>query len=131
MGSASWDRKGAPSLEWQAYICLLCANIVIILSGFSSMAGGWLKNQLLRVLSRLLFQEIEDGVTGTRSSSRLLLNPSRLLQNFNNEKLDLVLSSNIRLKGDKMRRENNPIRLPLETWCSLSVPQCTASNKAN
>ena len=26
---------------------------------------------------------------------------------------------------------NNPIRLPLETWCSLSVPQCTASNKGN
>ena len=43
----------------------------------------------------------------------------------------LVLSSNIRVKEDKMKRENNPIRLPLETWCSLSVPQCTASNKGN
>ena len=26
----------------------------------------------------------------------------------------LVLSSNIRVKGDRMRRENNPMRLPLE-----------------
>ena len=43
----------------------------------------------------------------------------------------LVLSSNIRVKGDKMKRENNPIRLPLETWCSLFVPQCAASNKGN
>ena len=41
----------------------------------------------------------------------------------------LVWSSNIRVKGDKMKRENNPIRLPLETWWSLSVPQCAASNK--
>ena len=43
----------------------------------------------------------------------------------------LVQSSNIRVKGVKMRRENNPISLPLETWCSLSVPQCAASNKGN
>ena len=43
----------------------------------------------------------------------------------------LVLSSNIRVKGDKMKRENNPRRLPLETWCSLSVPQCAASNREN
>ena len=43
----------------------------------------------------------------------------------------LVLSSNIRVKGDKMKRENNPIRLPLETWCSLSVPQCAESNRGN
>jgi len=43
----------------------------------------------------------------------------------------LAPSSNIWVKGDKMRRENNPIRLPLETWCSLSVPKCTASNKGN
>ena len=43
----------------------------------------------------------------------------------------LVLGSNICVKGDKMKRENNPIRQPLETWCSLSVPQCTASNKGN
>ena len=42
-----------------------------------------------------------------------------------------VLSSNIRVKGDKIKRENKPIRLPLETWCSLSVPQCTASNRGN
>ena len=27
----------------------------------------------------------------------------------------LLLSSNIRVKGDKMKRENNPIRLPLDT----------------
>ena len=26
---------------------------------------------------------------------------------------------------------NNLIKLPLETWCSLSVPQCTAPNKGN
>ena len=43
----------------------------------------------------------------------------------------LVRSSNIRVKGDKMKRENNLIRLPLETWCSLSVPQCAASSKGN
>ena len=34
-------------------------------------------------------------------------------------------------KGDNMKRENNPIMLPLETWCSLSVPQCAVSNKRN
>ena len=43
----------------------------------------------------------------------------------------LLGSSNIRVKGDKMKRENSPIRLPLETWCSLSIPQCAASNKGN
>ena len=43
----------------------------------------------------------------------------------------LVLSLIIRVKKDKIKRENNPIRLPLETWCSLSVPQCTASNRGN
>ena len=43
----------------------------------------------------------------------------------------LVLSSNIRVKGYKMKRENNPISLSLETWCSLSVPQCAGSNKEN
>ena len=43
----------------------------------------------------------------------------------------LVLSSNIRAKGDKMKRKNNPIRLPFEIWCSLAVPQCAASNKGN
>ena len=43
----------------------------------------------------------------------------------------LVRSSNIRVKGDKIKMENIPIRLPLETWCSLSVPQCAASNKGN
>ena len=56
--SASWDRKRAPSLEWQPFLCLLYANISII--------------------------------------------------------------SNICVK--EMKRENNLIRLPLETWCSLSVP---------
>ena len=43
----------------------------------------------------------------------------------------LVLSSNVLVKGDKVNRENNLIRLPLETWCSLSVPKCIASNKGN
>ena len=44
----------------------------------------------------------------------------------------LVICCNVRVKGDKMKRENkNPIKLPLETWCSLSVPQCAASNKGN
>ena len=32
-------------------------------------------------------------------------------------------------KGDKMKRGKNAIRLPLETWCSLSDPQRLASNK--
>ena len=41
-------------------------------AGFSLTAGGRLKNRLLRLLSRLLFQEIEDGETGTRLPSRLL-----------------------------------------------------------
>ena len=42
---------------------------ICTISGFSSMAGGQLKNQLLRVLSSLLFQEIEDGETGTQLPS--------------------------------------------------------------
>ena len=50
--------------------------------GFSLMAGGRLKNRLLRVLTRLLFQEIKDGETGTRLPSGLLLHPSSLLQNL-------------------------------------------------
>ena len=41
----------------------------------------------------------------------------------------LVPRSNMDIKWYKMKRENNPIRLPLETWCSLTVPQCAASNK--
>ena len=28
--NASWDRKSAPSLEWQSYLCLLYTSIVII-----------------------------------------------------------------------------------------------------
>ena len=43
----------------------------------------------------------------------------------------LVLSSNIQVTRDKMKGENKPMRLPLETWCSLSVTQCTLSNKGN
>ena len=43
----------------------------------------------------------------------------------------LIVGSNIRVKGDKMKRENNPIKLLLEAWCSLSVPQCAASHKGN
>ena len=35
------------------------------LAGFSLTAGSQLKKRLLRVLSRLLFQEIEDDETGT------------------------------------------------------------------
>ena len=50
--------------------------------GISLTAGGGLKNRLLRVLSRLLFQEIEESEKGTRLPSRLLLHPSRLLQNL-------------------------------------------------
>ena len=41
----------------------------------------------------------------------------------------LVLSSNTRVKGDRMRRENNPMAAIRGTWCSLSVPQCAASKK--
>ena len=39
----------------------------------------------------------------------------------------LVLSSNIHVKGDKMTRENNPVRLAFNSWCLLSVPRCTAA----
>ena len=44
---------------------------------------------------------------------------------------NLVLSCNIRVKGDKIKREYNPVRLPLETWYSLTVPQCATSSKGN
>ena len=58
----------------------------------------------------------------------------------------LVLSSNIREKERRLGKqsykaakessyktilENNPIRLLLETWCSLTVSRCAASNKGN
>ena len=57
----------------------------------------------------------------------------------------LVLSSNIREKERRLGKqsykaakesyktilETNPIRLPLETWCSLTVSRCAASNKEN
>jgi len=57
----------------------------------------------------------------------------------------LVLSSNIPEKERRLGKqsykaakesykrilENNPIRLPLETWCSLTVSRSAASNKGN
>ena len=52
-------------------------------SGFSLTAGGRLKNRLLRVLSRLLFQEIEESEKGTRLPSRQLLHPSHLTPKLN------------------------------------------------
>ena len=42
-----------------------------------------------------------------------------------------VLSSNIHEKGDKLKREINPLRLPFNSWCSLSVYQCAAANREN
>ena len=39
----------------------------------------------------------------------------------------LLLSSNIHVKGDKVTRENNPLRLAFNSWCLLSVPRCTAA----
>ena len=56
--------------------------VVVEAAGISLTAGGRLKNRLLRVLSRLLFQEIEESEKGTRLRSPLLLHPSRLLQNL-------------------------------------------------
>lgn len=45
--------------------------------------------------------------------------------------LILVLSSNIYVKGDKMMRENNLVRLTFDSWCSLSGPQCAAAYREN
>ena len=44
---------------------LMSTSVVHAYTGFSLMADGQLKNWLLRVLGRLLFQEMEDGETGT------------------------------------------------------------------
>ena len=97
--------------------------IVLILSGKScfSLNAGIKSSSFLCGMQCILGQKVS-----TKSwMAALSLSPLReYCYHF-------VLSSNIRLKGDKMKGENNPIRLPLETWCSLSVPQCTASNKAN
>ena len=46
-------------------VCHLSTSVVHAYTGFSLMADGQLKNWLLRVLGRLLFQEMEDGETGT------------------------------------------------------------------
>ena len=43
----------------------------------------------------------------------------------------LVLSSNIHVKGDKIMRENNPVWLMFDSWCSLSVRQCAAAYREN
>lgn len=74
VGSTSWDRKWAWSLEWQLYLCLL-------------------------LICEYCYY--------------------------------LVLSSNISVEGDEMKRENTPIRLSSKTWCSLFVPQCATSDKGN
>ena len=39
----------------------------------------------------------------------------------------LVLHSNIYVKGAKMKKENNLVWLTFNSWCSLSVPQCTSA----
>ena len=35
------------------------------------------------------------------------------------------------LKGEKMMRENKPLRLTFDSWCSLSLPQCAAAYREN
>ena len=43
----------------------------------------------------------------------------------------MILSSNIHVKGDKMKKEDNLVRLTFDSWCSLSVPHCTAVYREN
>ena len=43
----------------------------------------------------------------------------------------LVLSSDIHIEGGKIMRENNPVRLPFDSWYSLCVPQCAAAWREN
>ena len=67
---------------------------------------------------------------GTESEHQVL-NDSHIFVSF----MQILLLFGTKLQYSHKRRqdeeENNPIRLPLETWCSLSVPQCIASNKGN
>ena len=68
------------------------------------------------------------AIVGTKSWMAAII----IFVSFIREYCDyLVLSSNNCLKKDKMKRENNRIGLPLEIWCSLSVPQCRVSNDGN
>ena len=60
---------------------------------------------------------------GTESEHQVL-NGGHIFLSLREYLYYLVLSSNLHVKWDKMKRENNPIRLPLETWSSLIVRQC-------
>ena len=53
-----------------------------IFTGFSESARRWLKNWQLRVLSPLLFGELEKCVKVKATNHCLLLHPSHLLQNL-------------------------------------------------
>ena len=72
-----------------------------------------------------------DAVHCGTESEHQVLNDSHIFVSFTRISLLFGTKFQYSCKGDKMKRENNPIRLPLETWCSLSVPQCAASNKGN
>ena len=60
--SLSTKRLIAPDITGAT---LIYPNKYMAPSGFSLGAGNWLKNWLLRVLSCLLFQEIEESEKGT------------------------------------------------------------------
>ena len=67
---------------------------------------------------------------GTESEHQVL-NGSHIFISLHEYWYYLVLRSNIHVKGDKMKRENNPVRLTFNSWCSLSVPQCAAAYREN
>ena len=63
---------------------------------------------------------------GTESEHQVLIG-SHIFISFREYWHYLVLSSNIHVKREKMMRENNPVRLTFDSWCSLSVPQCATT----
>ena len=67
------------------YVCMYVCTYVCIPAYSVPFHSVPVFSNARDVLSRILFQEIEDGETGTRLPRSLLLNPSRLQDH--NEKL--------------------------------------------
>ena len=67
---------------------------------------------------------------GTESEHQAL-NGSHIFKSLSEYWNYLVLSSNNHVKGVKMKRENNPVRLPFGSWCVFSVLQCAPAYRGN
>jgi len=72
-------------------------------------------------------------IVGQRVSTKswIALISSFLYANISITCSNTSISSNVYVKGDKMMRENNPVRLTFDSCCSFSGPQCAAAYREN